>query len=308
MDNGKFLRPLLKISRYQRFSIHDGPGIRTTFFLKGCTLSCLWCHNPETISQNQELMWLKDKCKNCGCCVKACPNNAHVMSDGTHLYMRNLCELCLNCIDACPFDALDKTLYVMELEEIIMIIYKDIDYYKASGGGVTFSGGEPLIQSRNLKELFQILSKQNIHIAVDTSLYVPWESVEELIPYVNLWLVDIKLIDSALHKKYTGANNELILNNLKKLAVKRNNVIIRLPLIKNLNTSETIIQKTCEFIKDLSNVSYVELLPYHNYGVEKAKSIGDSKRVNMFETPDVKDIERICNLFKKYNIFCKYEH
>jgi len=248
----------------QRFAIHDGPGIRTTVFLKGCPLSCLWCHNPEGISPNVELMWAKYKCIHCGSCIASCSNQA-LSFDGDLLILRkNQCTLCGKCAQYCPTDALRNVGQLMEPEDLLKELKKDIMYFDQSDGGVTFSGGEPLQQSEFLLEVLPKIKSQGVHVTIDTSGYVNQEDLEEILPFVDLFLYDLKVIDEAKHIKYTGVSNSVIKDNLKFLIEKKKDVVIRIPVIPSVNDSQQDVEDLCNFLASLSVKLKIDLLPYHN--------------------------------------------
>jgi pyruvate formate lyase activating enzyme len=265
-----------RIARVQRFSTQDGPGIRTTVFVKGCPLHCSWCHNPETVGPDPELMFFEERCRLCGACSAACPEGAHVVNpQGGHRFDRSRCRLHLRCAAVCPFGALEGTLKRVTVAQVWETVRQDEAYYRNSGGGVTISGGEPLLQPEFTGALLEAAGRSGIHTAVDTCLHAPWQVIAGLSPVVDLWLVDVKLINQARHRRYTGSTNALLLNNLKRLcSLQRVSVWIRIPLIESVNTDPENLGGTVELLKGLDRVSRIELLPYHSLGVDKQKSLG----------------------------------
>jgi len=248
----------------QRFAIHDGPGIRTTVFMKGCPLSCWWCHNPEGISPGVELMWVKYKCIRCGTCVVSCPNQA-LSFDGNALILEKAkCTVCEKCVQLCPTTALKSIGRWMKVEDLVMELKKDLMYFDHSGGGVTFSGGEPLFQIDFLLEALPEIKSHGIHVTIDTSGYVDRENLERLMPYVDLFLYDLKVIDEDKHIKNTGVSNDVIKDNLKFLVRKRKRVIIRIPVIPGVNDSQVDVDDLCCFLSSLDSGLELNLLPYHN--------------------------------------------
>lgn len=256
------------ISRIQRFSTHDGPGIRTTVFTNGCSLSCRWCHNPETVSLNETLMWFEERCRLCGVCVSVCPENSHhIDQSGRHEYHRERCAVCGQCAAACPHRALELNSRRMRVEQIVAIVARDIPYYRNSSGGVTISGGEPLLQSPFVWEPLGKLQQLKIQTAVDTALNAVWNSIEILLDRVDLWLIDLKVMDPKLHQKYTGASNTRILEILKLLSqAAKGEIIIRIPMIGGITATAENILQTIGIMKTIDKIRYTELLPYHDFG------------------------------------------
>lgn len=267
--------PTGRITRLQRFSTHDGPGIRTTVFLKGCPLGCLWCHNPEAIRPDPQLMYFEERCRRCGACTTACPEGAHLLRDGRHELDRSRCRLRLACVEACPFGALESALQLLSAPQVLEILLRDAAYYRGSGGGVTISGGEPLLQAEFTGALLREAGAAGLHTAVDTCLQAPWEAIASLAPRVDLWLVDVKLLDPAAHERFTGRPNTLILENLQKLdSLPGASLWVRLPLIEEVNADPENLARTVELLRSLHSVARVQPLPYHALGVVKRQSLG----------------------------------
>lgn len=256
------------IFNMQKYSIHDGPGIRTTIFFKGCPLSCQWCHNPESLVPKTEIVFLENKCIGCRECVKACLASAITFSEQGFRRDKEKCTLCEKCFDMCPTGAMEKLGSKKTVAEVIKEIEKDRIFYEESGGGVTFSGGEALLQLAFLKSLLASCKAKRIHTALDTSGYASWESLASIADLVDLFLYDIKLMNDEKHKKYTGVSNILIHENLKKLAARNSKIWIRIPLIPGINDDEQNIKQTGAFIAAL-NLRDVFLLPYHNIAMDK---------------------------------------
>jgi len=264
----------------ERNSFVDGPGIRTTVFFKGCNLKCAWCHNPESQSSEKQMMFYKDKCIGCGKCKSICPN-------------KEACTLCGKCTFFCPKDARKVCGKEYTVEEVFSEVIKDKTFYDNSGGGVTFSGGECMLQVDFLTEILKKCKENNIHTAVDTAGHVPFENFEKVLPYTDLFLYDVKCFDKNLHKKYTGVTNDLILENLKKLFEKKAKVWIRIPVIKGVNDSVEEMQKIKNFLIECGTPEKIELLPYHKMGENKYNAI--NKEVIAFEAPD--NIEELRSIF-----------
>ncbi len=246
----------------QRASFVDGPGIRTTVFFKGCNLKCAWCHNPESQSQKTEMMFYKNRCTGCGKCREKCPNNLEK------------CNFCGKCVLYCPHDAREICGREYTVDEVMREIVKDKAFYENSGGGVTFSGGECMLQIDFLEEILKKCKEEGIHTAVDTAGHLPPEYFERIIPYTDLFLYDVKISDTEKHKKYVGVGNELILSNLKKLLDRGCRVIVRTPVIVGVNDSEEEI----EAIKKIAEkAEKIELLPYHAMGEHKYSALGKNE-------------------------------
>jgi len=275
------------------YSIHDGPGIRTAVFFKGCYLHCPWCHNPEGQSPKIELIFTETRCRGCQACLKNCPRQALSRYGNQTLIDREKCDLCGICVEGCLSQALEFVGKEMTVEEVMKEIEKDRIFYEQSNGGVTFSGGEPLLQADFLEALLIECQRKYIHTCLDTSGYASPETIEKISDKINLFLYDLKIMDDKKHKEYTGASNQLILKNLKKLAAKNKNIIIRIPLIPGTNdTSENIIQ-TAEFLKSLKVITEINLLPYHRLGSQKYKKLNRADPSNDFQIPSEEKMQEI---------------
>lgn len=264
-----------KIFNIQRMSLHDGPGIRTTVFFKKCNLKCIWCHNPESLNEKAEIQWIPQQCICCGKCIAACQAQARSMRQGILVYAKEKCKNCGKCAERCPTDAIKLIGYEMDTARIAAEVEKDQLMYKISQGGVTCSGGEPLMQADAVADLLCRLKKTGIHTAVDTAGNVKYDAFEKVIPYTDLFLYDLKHWDSEAHRHYTGVSNELIIENFNKLE-KQNNIIVRVPMIQGIQ--ETAIESIAKFLKGKSNVKLVELLPYHGLGESKYRTLGKEEK------------------------------
>jgi pyruvate formate lyase activating enzyme len=244
-------------------------------------------------------MWFQERCRHCGVCVSICPESAHhIDQTGHHEYHRERCVVCGQCVGTCPHRALQLNSCTMGIEKIKEIAAKDIPYYQNSGGGVTISGGEPLVQSLFVRELLAELQKLAIHTAVDTALNVSWDSVENLLDRVDLWLVDLKIMDPALHEQYTGASNSRILDNLARLSqLTKGEIIIRIPMIRDITATAENIIKTIGFMKTIDKIRYTELLPYHDFGETKSKSLDLNKSPLYLKRPDDETLDRFAAQF-----------
>ena len=281
----------------QRFSIHDGPGIRTTVFLKGCNLRCAWCHNPESQRSTVEVEFFPDKCIACGACVEACPEGAQLLDAGCRTYRRDLCHVCLSFVETCYSGALLSTGDRWAVEKVLQEVDKDAAYYANSHGGVTFSGGEPLLQPAFLASLLESSKAKGYHCAVDTAGNVPWSRFEAVFGFTDLFLYDIKALDDAVHRKATGVSNRLILQNLHRLNDAGKDIWIRIPLVEGVNDSDEEIKGIIQLLKPLKRVYRVDLLPYHILGSEKYASLGRPYPARGYRAPSRERIDAIAKEF-----------
>ncbi len=268
----------------KRYAIHDGPGIRTTVFFKGCPLNCPWCHNPEGQDSKPELSFNKTRClEGCSECIKICPQNALSRVDHHISIDREKCDLCGECAPVCPTQALEIIGRKLSAEEVMEEIEKDRVFYEESGGGVTFSGGEPLAQLEFLNSVLDKCRKKGIHTVLDTCGYVSFDELAKIADKIDLFLYDFKLIDDKKHKEATGVSNKLILDNLKKLSVKGRKIVVRIPIIEGVNDDNENITETAKFIASLPGIKEISLLPYHKGGRQKYTRL--SKDSKMDKTP-----------------------
>jgi pyruvate formate lyase activating enzyme len=263
------------ISTVQKYSTKDGPGIRDTVFFKGCPLGCLWCSNPELIRPVPDLLYAREKCQQCGTCIKTCPKQALAFNEEGYVEVDRLkCDGCGECIAACPNSALEIAGKFVMVEEVTTELLKDRVFYQTSGGGVTFSGGEPLWQAGFVAQVARNLKAEGIHTALDTAGDVSWCRFEEVLPYIDLVLYDIKVADHNLHRQLTGQENDLIIMNAQLLAQHNVPMHVRLVLIPGLNDSAEELKARMQIVSELSTVQQVDLLPYHRYGVGKYARLG----------------------------------
>ncbi|MFP4050970.1 MAG: glycyl-radical enzyme activating protein [Thermoplasmata archaeon] len=292
-----------KIFDIKQFAVHDGPGIRTTVFFKGCPLNCWWCHNPEGISRDNDIFFYETKCIECGKCIEICPEGAITQKD-IIVIDREKCTFCGICAGNCPSGALQNTSRTVTAEEVMEEIRKSIIFYDSSDGGVTFSGGEPLLQIKFLKELIDRCIEEDIHVTLDTSGHIDPETFESIVDDIDLFLYDLKIMDNKLHKKYTGTSNDKILKNLKLLSKKGKEVIIRFPLIPGITDTDKNIDEIIDFLSDLKNVKEIDILPYHNVE-EKYKRLGREYKITELRSPDESKIDSIKKRFEKEGFFVK---
>ena len=267
----------------QRCSYVDGPGIRTTVFFKGCNLRCAWCHNPESQSPNPQLLFYKNRCTGCGKCKEKCA------------YFLEKCDLCGKCALYCPSDAREICGKEYTVDEIVCEIVKDKAFYESSGGGVTFSGGECMLQIDFLTEILKVCKENGIHTAVDTAGHVPYDYFERILPYTDLFLYDVKCYESKKQKRYTGVGNEQILDNLKGLLSTDAHVWVRIPVIPTVNDSPEEMESIRDMLRSFGTPEKVELLPYHAMGEHKYTAIG--KEAITFSVPSEEKMTRLKNIF-----------
>lgn len=291
---------LPKIINIQKYSIHDGNGIRTTIFFKGCPLSCLWCHNPESQNYSEELMYNEEKCTGCMACIDSCPQRAISKEEKCVVTDKIKCDLCKECIDYCVNNAREIVGKEYTVAQLVKEAEKDRMFYEESSGGITLSGGEVMTQNMDyIEELLKKLKKRGYNIAIDTCGQAPYENYNRILKYVDTFLYDIKLMDNEKHIKYIGKSNKVILENLKKLSEAGANINIRIPLVEGVNADDESIEELIKFLKNNINVHKINLLPYHNTGKSKYERLQKVYEGVNFEAPSKERMETVKGKFEK---------
>jgi pyruvate formate lyase activating enzyme len=289
----------------QRYSIDDGPGVRTTVFLKGCPLSCLWCSNPESQNPQPEVTWRYTSCKKCCTCVKACPLGIIKLDEeGIHID-RKSCNLCGKCIEACVPEALKMSGTKMTVDEVYNVVKRDIDYYNASGGGITCSGGEILVQADFVAALFKKCQTDGIHTCADTSGYGTQKAIEKILTYTDLVYFDMKHMNPVEHKKYCGQSNDLIFNNLSLVIKKKIPLVIRIPLIPGYNDSDENISAIAKTVSKLTKKAVISILPYHSYGSNKYRMIDMKYMLDDVKTPSEDELNKVRQIIESFGLKCE---
>jgi len=284
----------------KRFAVHDGPGIRTTLFLKGCSLKCIWCHNPEGISYKLQLAYYTHKCIGCGECVPVCSNQAHTIGQNGHQLNRERCNGCGNCEAVCLGEALKLFGKEITVEEAVRIALEDRVFY-AENGGVTLSGGEPLLQAEFCAAVASALREHHIGTAIDTCGCVPWSAFERLLPLSDIFLFDIKHIDPDAHRKLTGQDNVLILDNLRKLSDAGARIEIRMPLVPGCNDSDETLDGIGRFLSEI-HIEKMRILPYHSMARSKYAALGLEDTMPDVPSPDDAAIARAVAYLQRYDV------
>ena len=299
------------IFNIQKCSIHDGAGMRTLVFFKGCPLHCKWCANPESQSYKKDIMEFPARCIGCGACQKICPESAiQRAEDGYFKINRNLCTMCFRCTDRCYAESKRIVGQEYTVEELLLEIKKERKFYSVSGGGVTFSGGEPLTQPILLANIAKRCHETGIHVAIESCGYGVYEEFREALAYIDYAFLDIKHIDTKMHKILTGMGNERILDNIKRICESNIPVTIRTPVIPGCNDSMENIIGIAKFVAGLPGVKEYELLPYHNLGASKYKSLGKTYELEGTMEPSdekMRTLSKVCNeILQQYGKTCFY--
>lgn len=287
----------------KRYAINDGPGIRVSIFFKGCPLNCRWCHNPESISPQIEKLFSAERCIGCGECVRVCPVQACRLTPQGVVTDLDLCTLCGQCAEVCPTRASEMSGRVCSIDELLEVIERERPFFERSGGGVTFSGGEPLLQSPFLIALLDACGRRGVHRAVDTSGYVRSAALLEVAQHADLFLYDLKLADGERHRRLTGVDNRLILDNLAALAASGAAIRVRLPLVCGVNDDDANIEATAAIVAALpGEPKPVDLLPYHAAARGKDQKLGRSRDLDGMREPSAADLKRVAGIFAAHGL------
>ncbi len=273
------------ITDVQRYSIHDGPGIRTTVFLKGCNLRCLWCHNPETLNPRPQLQRFLERCIGCGECLHRCPQGAHALVDGQRQFHRERCTGCGRCAETCYAQALVLVGTRKSADEVVREVLRDRPFYASSGGGLTLSGGEPLLQPEFCAVILRLCKDEGIHTALESAGNVGWQALATVLPFTDLLILDLKMMDSRKHRRWTGRPNERILANALRLGREPLRLIVRTPVVPGVNDTAEEIAAIAAFAGQLPNLWYYELLPFHPMAASKYDSLGLACRLREVQSP-----------------------
>ena len=286
----------------KKYSIHDGPGIRTTVFLKGCPLSCWWCHNPESQAPTVEMFFRENRCIRCGACLEACPQDAIAWNGQGPITDQEKCERCGTCAAACYAEARESIGREMTVAQVMEQVERDVAFYDESRGGVTLSGGEPLLQWDFSLALLRACKDIEIHTALDTCGFARWEIMDRIREYVDFFLYDLKLIDGEKHRQFTGVSNELILKNLQALSQRGHNIVVRVPVIPGVNDDDESIRQIGAFAARLAHLASIDLLPYHHIGMDKYTRLNKAYKLVDARPPTDERMAEIAHILQGFGL------
>ena len=289
----------------KRFAVHDGPGIRTTVFLKGCPLRCQWCHNPEGQSIEPELVLRDSLCMACGACVPSCPHGAISIKEGHAVTDRDQCLACGACVEVCHAGARELAGQEITPHEVMAVLERDIPFYDESGGGVTFSGGEPLFQGDFLEAILEACRDRGLHTTVDTCGFCSWEQLDAIRHHVDLFLYDLKLMDDARHRELTGVSNALVIGNLRALSQAGHIIILRVPVIPGVTDDPETVRQIGSFASALPSLYRVDLLPYHNTAAEKYRRLDRKYHLIEVLPPSNQGMHELAQTMREFGLTVK---
>lgn len=290
------------ITTLQRMSVHDGPGLRTVVFMKGCNMRCRWCHNPETWSPHRQVQYIREKCIRCLTCAAVCPNRAIRPSEDGPRMDFDQCRACGTCADDCCTGAMSLVGREVSVEELRDEVRKDIPYFLNSGGGVTVSGGEPMLQKDFVREFLSVCRADGINTAIETNMAVEWADLNEVSTLVDFWMCDLKIYDSEKHKKWTGAGNRTVVDNILKMAATGRQMTVRTPVIPCVNDTAAEIEDICRLLAPFSGTVSYELMGFHTLGFSKYKSMGISNELEDAVCLPADQLEELKKIPVKYNL------
>ncbi|NLT73307.1 MAG: glycyl-radical enzyme activating protein [Chloroflexi bacterium] len=290
------------ITEIQRYCIHDGPGIRTTVFLKGCNLRCFWCHNPETLAREPELQVFPERCIDCGACILACPCGALERTEAGKVLVRERCTGCGRCAAECFAEALVMVGHEVSAGEVLLEVLADRAFFQSSGGGVTLSGGEPLLQAEFSAALLSACQADGIHTAIETAGHVPWDRFATVLPAVDLLMLDLKVMDCELHRRVTGVSNATILENAQRLGAGPLPLVIRIPVIPGVNDTAEAIGSIARFASGLPALQHLELLPFHPMAAGKYDSLGLTYSARSLARPSPERMAALADVVASFSV------
>ena len=289
----------------RKYSIHDGPGIRTAVFFKGCPLSCWWCHNPESQASTVEMIFRENRCIRCEACLTACVQGAIAWNGNGPVTDPAKCDRCGACAAACYAEAREQVGREMTVEQVMAEVERDVAFYDESGGGVTMSGGEPLLQRDFLFALLRACREKEIHTALDTSGFAAWDTIERIRGYVDLFLYDLKLMDDARHHRFTGVSNAPILKNLLALSQRGHAILLRVPVIPGINDDDETARQIGAFAAALPHLNGVDLLPYHRIGVDKYTRLNLAYKLSETRAPSDERVAEIAHILNSFGLLVR---
>ena len=300
------------IFHIQRFSVHDGPGIRTTVFFKGCSLRCFWCHNPEGLRRQQEVRFSPSRCIGCMQCVEVCPTGAHATdANGERIFLRDRCEACGRCADACFAEALEMAGQELAANDVVQQVLRDVPFYASSGGGVTLSGGDPVLQPAFARQILERCRQAGIHTAIETAANCSWDTLVDLLPLTDLVMMDLKHIDPEKHLWATGVSNERILANAGRLVEAGVQILFRAPIVPTVNDTPEEFAEIAQFVRRLDEQAdrlkrpTLELLTFHRLAGDKYRSLGLDHRAENLESPAAEKMAQLAEIAASYGILVK---